>query len=270
MTANAQRVFDESSIGEQQRARIVTIWQECCKALQKVVEDQKITQDELKFAGQFFNRLGQSGMFPNLLAVGLSMTSMRVTEGKGGTPGNLEGPYYQANAPIRADGVLYERRAGPDARYIDLSGVVTDSATHKPLPGVELDFWQADETGTYDHKGFHLRGRVISDAQGRYRVKSIVPKDYSEHDNDPIGELFSVMGRHNRRAAHIHLKVRRTGYFPLTTQLYVPDGDYLNDDYVEGAVVPELIIDFQKDGNDDYKLRARFDVSISPEGAPGR
>ena len=83
MTANAQRVFDESSIGEQQRARIVTIWQECCKALQKVVEDQKITQDELKFAGQFFNRLGQSGMFPNLLAVGLSMTSMRVTEGKG-------------------------------------------------------------------------------------------------------------------------------------------------------------------------------------------
>jgi protocatechuate 3,4-dioxygenase beta subunit len=78
------------------------------------------------------------------------------------------------------------------------------------------------------------------------------------------------MGRHNRRAAHIHLKVRRTGYVPLTTQLYVPDGDYLHDDYVEGAVIPELVVNFEKDASDDRRVRARFDLSIAPAGAFGR
>ena len=270
MAANVQCALNKESLSEHQRARVVKIWQECCTALQKVVEDQKITQSELKFAGEFFNRLGQSGMFPSLLAVGLSMTSLRVTEGNGGTPANLEGPYYQENAPVRKDGVLYERQPGPNARYLDLFGVVTDSKTSTPLQGVVLDFWQADENGTYDHKGYHLRGLVITDAQGRYCIKSVVPKDYSEHDHDPIGELFSAMGRHNRRAAHIHLKVRRPGYVPLTTQLYVPDGDYLHDDYVEGAVIPELIVSFEKDATDDRRVGARFDLSITPESAFGQ
>ena len=92
MAANVQRTSEEP-LKEHQQVRVVKIWQECCKALQNVVEDQKITQSELKFAGEFFNRLGQSGMFPSLLAVGLSMTSLRVTEGNRGTPANLEGPY---------------------------------------------------------------------------------------------------------------------------------------------------------------------------------
>ena len=267
MAAKVQRILDEEPISPAQRARLVKVWQESCKALQTVVTDLKITQDELMFAGQFFNRLGQSGMFPSLLAVGLSMTSLRVTESNDGTPPNLEGPYYKKNAPIREDGILYEKQPGPNARYLDLSGTVFDSNTRQPLQGVELDFWQADESGTYDNIGNHLRGRIISDAQGCYRVKSVVPKDYSEHDYDPIGELFSAMGRHNRRAAHIHLKVRRPGYVPLTTQLYVPDGDYLNDDYVEGAVIHDLIIKFEKDTADERKVSAQFDFSITPESA---
>jgi catechol 1,2-dioxygenase len=265
MAVNVKRILRDEPIADEQRERLIQVWQQCCAALQTVVTDLKITQDELKFAGLYFNRLGQSGMFPSLLAVGLSMTSMRVTEGTGGTPANLEGPYYQENAPIRTDGVLYERQPGPNARYVDLSGVVRDSRTSQPLQGVELDFWQADENGTYDNAGYHLRGRVVSDHEGRYRVKSVVPKDYSEHDNDPIGELFSAMDRHNRRAAHIHLKVRRLGYIPLTTQLYIPDGAYINDDYVEGAVVPELVIKFEKDDSDRRKVSARFDLSITPE-----
>ena len=91
-----------------------------------------------------------------------------------------------------------------------------------------------------------------------------------EHDHDPIGELFSAMGRHNRRAADIHLKVRRPGYVPLTTQLYVPDGDYLHDDYVEGAVIPGFIVSFEKDATDDRRVGARFDLSITPESAFGQ
>lgn len=269
MVAQAQRIFDEEPLSEEQRQRLIRIWQASCAALKGVVEKHKITQDELKMAGLFFNRLGVSGMFPSLLAVGLSMTSLRVTEGTAGTPPNLEGPYYKKGAPIRHDGVLYEKTPGPEARYLDLSGVVTDSATGKPLEGVEFDFWQADEHGGYDNTGNNLRGRIITDVQGRYRAKTIVPKDYSEHDHDPIGELFSAMARHNRRAAHIHVKVRRPGYIPLTTQLYIPDGAYLHDDYVEGAVIPELIVKFETDG-DPRQVKANFDFAITPESAQSR
>jgi protocatechuate 3,4-dioxygenase beta subunit len=249
----------------EQRERLVRVWESCCEALQKVVTDLKITQDELKFAGLYFNQVGQSGVFPSLLAVGLAMTSMRVTEGNGGTPGNLEGPYYIANAPVRHDGVLLEKEPGPETRYLELSGVVRDAKTGKPVDNVELDFWNADENGIYDHVGHHLRGRVFTSADGQYRVNDIVPKDYSEHDTDPIGELFQAMGRHNRRAAHIHLKVRKPGYQPLTTQLYMPDGDYLYNDYVEGAVLPELVIKFEENAADKRKVSAKFDILIVAE-----
>jgi protocatechuate 3,4-dioxygenase beta subunit len=267
MSSHADRANEPPPLTAEQRERLIRIWRSCCGALQTVVTDLKITQDELKLAGQFFNRLGQSGMFPSLLAVGLSMTSMRVTEGFAGTPPNLEGPYHVPNAPIRKDGVLWEKPLSSDARYLELSGVVRDSGNGKPLANVELDFWQADDDGIYDNVGYHLRGRVLTDAEGRYTVRSIVPKDYSEHDHDPIGELFRAMDRHNRRAAHIHLKVRREGYLPLTTQLYMPDGAYLHSDYVEGAVLPELIVNFEDTGADQRKVVARFDLAITPTAA---
>jgi protocatechuate 3,4-dioxygenase beta subunit len=257
----------EEAIDPEHQKRIKEVWRRCCEALQTVVTDMKITQDELKFAGQYFNRLGESGMFPNLLAVGLAMASMRATQAGGGTPGSLEGPYHVANAPVRADGVLLEKTPGPDARYLDLSGVVRDAKSGKPLENVELDFWNADENGIYDQTGHHLRGRVFTDRDGRYYVHGIVPKDYSEHDHDPIGELFRVMSRHNRRAAHMHLKINKAGYEPLTTQLFMPDGAYLSDDYVEGAVVPELIVKFDKIDEAKRSISANFDFAIVAESA---
>jgi len=261
-------ILDAETLDAKQHERLVLIWQRCCAALQTVVTDLKITQDELKLAGQYLNRLGQSGMSPNLLAVGLAMTSMRATEAAAGTPPSLEGPYYVRDAPLRKDGVLWEKPPGPESRRLELSGVVRDAATGRALDKVEIDLWQADEWGIYDHRGFHLRGRVLTDAEGRYRVHTLVPKDYAEHDHDPIGELFRAMRRHNRRAAHIHLKIRRSGYRTLTTQLFMPDGAYLGDDYVEGAVVPELIVKFAEPPADGGRVAATFDFALVPDEAP--
>ena len=255
-------------ITAQQRERLREVWIHSRDALQQVVSDLKITQDELNFAGRYFNRLGKSDMFPSLLAVGLAMTSLRATEGnEGGTPPNLEGPFHMKNAPIRKDGVLWETQPGPDARYLKLTGTVRDVESGAPLEGVELDFWHANEDGGYDNTGFNLRGRILSDENGHYMLNTIVPKDYSEHDNDPIGEFFQALDRHNRRAAHIHLKANKPGFVPLTTQLYMPDGAYLNDDYVEGAVIPELIINFDQISQDGRNISAQYDFAISPAAA---
>jgi len=246
------------------KQRITEIWEHSVRALQGVVRELRITEDELKVAAAYFNRLGQSGMFPSLLAVGFSMTSIDATRTPGsGTRRNLEGPYYRKNAPLRADGVLFDREPGPAAPILVLRGRVCDAVTGEALPGAEVDFWQADENGTYDNEGFNLRGIVRTDASGAYRVRTVVPKDYSDHDHDPIGELFRAMGRHNRRAAHIHVKLRAAGHEPLTTQLFIPWSDYIDSDYVEGAVSEDLTLQPASAGG-TREHEASFDFLLKP------
>ena len=86
---------------------------------------------------------------------------------------------------------------------IELVGFVLSRAC-KPLAGALLDFWQADDKGRYDNSGFRLRGHQFSDAEGRYRLRSIVP------------------GIYPGRTRHIHVKVQPRDGRVLTTQLYFP------------------------------------------------
>ena len=72
------------------------------------------------------------------------------------------------------------------------------------MPNALLDFWHSDEHGAYDNRGFRYRGHQFADAQGRYRLETIVPAEYPG------------------RTRHIHVKVQAPGGRILTTQLYFP------------------------------------------------
>lgn len=116
------------------------------------------------------------------------------------TPAQTEGPFYSPNTPRKSD-------FRPDAKgqAIVLEGKVY-GADCKPLANAWLDFWHADETGDYDHKGFRLRGHQFTDAAGRYRLDTILPAIYPG------------------RTRHIHVKLRAPGSTRvLTTQVYFPD-----------------------------------------------
>ena len=121
-------------------------------------------------------------------------------DGDEATLRQTEGPFFKPSSPERAE--LLE--AGMPGQPIELVGFVI-SRTCKPLAGALLDFWQADDKGRYDNSGFRLRGHQFSDAEGRYRLRSIVPGAY-------VG-----------RTRHIHVKVQPRGGRLLTTQLYFPD-----------------------------------------------
>lgn len=251
-------------------ARLSAIWEASIGKLQDVVREFHITQDELHAAGDYFNRLGQSGFSRSLIDVALAMTSVDVIDGaRGGTRPNLEGPYHGAHIQ-RPDGDMLDRPPRPEETRLTFSGTVRDAATGAPVRGVRLDFWQADGEGIYDLTGSHLRGIVISDDEGRYRIRTLVPSDYSQHDHDPIGELFRAMGRHNTRAAHIHLKASLDGKVYLTTQLFMPTSAFLGSDYVAGAVSDDLVVAFHPDGADERGkpcLRADFEIHLA--GLPG-
>lgn len=247
--------------------RLHTIWLRSLDAMRQVVADLKITEDELHIAADYFTRLAQSGMFRSFIDVSLSIASLDATRaGKGGTRTNVEGPFYRAGAPFRPDGNLIEHEPSTDAEVVTVTGRVTDATTGAPIAGAELDFWQADEHGIYDRTGWHLHGVVRSGADGTYNVRTVIPNDYSQHEHDPIGELYRALGRHSYRAAHIHLKVRVAGVHRLTTQFFMAESPILDSDYVIGAVSDDLVVQKHPVTNSAGRVEQAitFDIALPP------
>jgi protocatechuate 3,4-dioxygenase beta subunit len=115
------------------------------------------------------------------------------------TPPQTEGPYFTPKSPLRTS--LLEPGMGGTRLVVE--GVVMSTAC-APIPGALLDFWQADDRGEYDNSGYRLRGHLLSDERGRYRLVTIVP------------------GLYPGRTRHIHVKVAPPNRTALTTQLYFP------------------------------------------------
>jgi protocatechuate 3,4-dioxygenase beta subunit len=117
------------------------------------------------------------------------------------TPRQTEGPFFTPRSPERVS--LLERDAPADGRFV-LTGIVLSSEC-KPVPSALVDFWHADQKGEYDNQGYRYRGHQRTDAQGRYRLETIVP------------------GLYPGRTRHFHVKVQApAGGRALTTQLYFP------------------------------------------------
>jgi protocatechuate 3,4-dioxygenase beta subunit len=144
-----------------------------------------------------------------------------------------EGPFFKPSSPERIE--LLE--AGMAGQPIELIGFVL-SRDCKPVAGALLDFWQADEKGQYDNSGFRLRGHQFTDAEGRFRLRSIVPGAY-------VG-----------RTRHIHVKVQPRGGRVLTTQLYFP-GEAKNRS--DGLFRKELLI---RTAKNERWLAGRFDFVV--------
>ena len=154
-------------------------------------------------------------------------------DGDEATLRQTEGPFFKPSSPERIE--LLE--AGMAGQPIELVGFVLSRAC-KPLPGALLDFWQADDKGRYDNSGFRLRGHQFADAEGRYRLRSVVPGVY-------VG-----------RTRHIHVKVQPRGGRVLTTQLYFP-GEAQNRS--DGLFRRELLMRTTK--NEGW-LAGRFDFVL--------
>jgi protocatechuate 3,4-dioxygenase beta subunit len=154
-------------------------------------------------------------------------------DGDEATLRQTEGPYFKPSSPKRTE--LLE--AGMAGQPIELVGVVLSRAC-QPIAGALLDFWQADDKGQYDNSGFRLRGHQFSDADGRYRLRSVVP------------------GLYPGRTRHIHVKVQPAGGRVLTTQLYFPGEPQNRSD---GLFRRELLMRTAK--NEGW-LAGRFDFVV--------
>lgn len=116
------------------------------------------------------------------------------------TPGVPADSTYRKGAPLRT--TLAE--AGMAGVPFSLSGTVS-GVTCGRIKGATVDVWQADARGAYDTAGFRLRGRQLTDADGRFHIETIVP------------------GNAAGRAKHIGLHVNVPGKADFWTEVFFPD-----------------------------------------------
>lgn len=134
------------------------------------------------------------------------------------TPPQSTGPFYPPPADRFADtdwDLVKVAGAVRDAggEIMHLAGRVVDGRG-TPVAGALIEIWQCDANGRYLHSGdaardrardpgFQGYGATRTDAEGRYRFRTILPVPYPG------------------RTPHIHARVTEPDGWELTTQIYL-------------------------------------------------
>jgi protocatechuate 3,4-dioxygenase beta subunit len=177
------------------------------------------------------------------------------------TTSERTGPLFGEDTVDELDADLTRQHEGePLGERIVVSGHVVDNRG-RAVPNALIEVWQANAAGRYAHPAdshpapldpnFTGAGRVLTDADGRYRFSTIKPGAYPwlNHDNA-------------WRPAHIHFSLFGRAFTErLVTQMYFP-GDPLFD--------RDPIFQSIRDPNARARLVSSFDWETTmPEWALG-
>ena len=137
------------------------------------------------------------------------------------TPRLTEGPFYPRTFPRDSDADLTRiagRGSVAQGTILDVGGRVLDRRG-APRAGARVEIWQCDALGQYHHVGsmqsegdpnFQGFGAMVTDAEGRYRFRTIRPLPYPG------------------RTPHIHFTVLENDRRRLTSQIFV-EGEAQNE-----------------------------------------
>ncbi|MBV8661933.1 MAG: catechol 1,2-dioxygenase, partial [Hyphomicrobiales bacterium] len=215
--------------------------------LHAFAREVKLTEAEYDIAIDFLNRIGKATndehnegiLFADV--VGFSTLVCLLNNGATGaseTTAALLGPFWRDNSPATANGGSIVRSPTPGpALFVNCR--VTDGAG-RPIAGVEIDVWQASPVGLYENQDpeqadMNLRGRFLTDQEGRFYFRSVKPAGYPVPTDGPSGDLLKAQLRHPFRPAHLHFLGFKEGYKALVTQVFVDDDEYLQSDAVFGV-----------------------------------
>lgn len=182
------------------------------------------------------------------------------------TQNTVLGPFYVANAPVRAMGDDISLDGKGDSclftgRVIDLKGT--------PLEGACIDIWSDNADGFYDvqqpgiQPKWNNRGRFFTGKDGLYSFRGIKPVSYPIPDDGPVGKLLALLGRHPYRPAHMHYMVTAPGFQKIVTHTFVGDDTYIESDTVFG-VKSTLIAPYEPLENAQTLWHSPFDFVMTP------
>src|SRR3546814_450059 len=233
-------------------ARINAVVSDIVDGVRAALFKHDVTFDEYRVALAFLLDAFEKNDVPLLMDVLFNTTIVKI-EGKlmGGSKPSLEGPYYLENAAVVTDR-LPMRDEDQHHTAMQLRGRVT-GMDGRPLARATIDVWHSTPEGRYSgiHDGIpphYYRGKIVTDADGRYNVRSIMPIPYQIPNEGPTGALLTAMGRHSWRPAHVHYKISAPGMHTHISQAYFEGGAYVEDDCCEDVCEEHVVAEKVEDG----------------------
>jgi len=217
------------------------------KHLHAFARDVHLTEEEFEKAIQYVIALGQKTTDTHneavLMSGSLGFSTLvcllnNGTKGQTETTANLLGPFWRMNSPRTENGSSIVRSPTPGS-VLFVNAMVQDQKG-KPIEGAEVDVWHSSPEGFYEQQDpkqapMNLRGKFMTDAQGRFRFRSVKPAGYPIPIDGPVGDLVRATGRHHYRPAHLHFLICKPGFKTLISQIYVNDDDKLETDVQFGV-----------------------------------
>ena len=182
----------------------------------------------------------------------------------GGTPRTIEGPLYVAGAPVE-QGFARLDDGADKGELLYMHGQVRD-VNGKALAGATVEVWHANTLGNYSffdktQSDFNLRRTIITDAEGRYAFRSIVPSGYACPPGGSTEGILKQLGRHGQRPAHIHFFASADDHRHLTTQINIDGDPYLRDDFAYATredLIPAVTYSEGGEPAEKYGLEGRY------------
>jgi len=162
------------------------------------------------------------------------------------TTANLLGPFWRMHSPRTENGGSIVRSPTPGPALFTSCRVLDQAGA--PIAGAEVDVWHSSPEGLYEQQDpkqaeMNLRGKFVTDAEGRFGFRSVKPAGYPIPIDGPVGDLLRVAGRHNMRPAHLHFLIFKPGFKTLISQVYVKGDPHLDTD-VQFGVTRALVGDY--------------------------
>jgi hydroxyquinol 1,2-dioxygenase len=245
-------------------ARFKQIMTSLIKHVHAFVREVELTEQEWLTAIRFLTATGQKCddkrqeyiLLSDTLGVSMLVDAINHRQPAGATESTVLGPFHVDGAPDLPSGADIAQGVPGEPTYY--AGRVR-SPDGKPIAGATLDIWSTDGEGFYDvqrkdTQGLRARGKIKTDADGRYSFWTVKPVSYPVPTDGPVGKMLLKMGRHPYRPAHTHMIVSAPGYERVATHVFVEGDPYLESDAVFG-VKNSLVAGFK-----------RHDPGVAPDG----
>jgi catechol 1,2-dioxygenase len=224
------RAYERSLQTGPQDPRLAHVLNRFMDVMYPLILELKPTMDEWS---QMITYLGSLDRVQTNLALWLTGCTQLVEElncnlDARATQIGVEGPFFVDEAPLIGPDDTMSKDPG-EADWLFLDGQVKD-LEGKPIAGVTLHVWSSNHKGTYSNfdpaaEAFDCRGRVITDADGRYKIKTAYPANYAI--GGPCLPILQVLGRQPWRPRHVHFMVDDPRFEKLVMQVCF-EGDPYN------------------------------------------
>lgn len=226
-------------------ARLRDVMTSLVQHLHAFAREARLTEDEWQAGIRFLTEVGQMSderrqefiLLSDTLGLSMLVTALNHRVPKGCTEATVFGPFHVEGAPRYEHGADVANGAAGEPCFVRGQVRALDGT---PVPGAEIQVWQADAEGLYDVQregdgALRARGVLASGPDGRFHFRSIVAESYPIPHDGPVGRLLQQLGRHPWRPAHLHFMIGAPGYRRLVTHVFRNGDRWLDSDAVFGV-----------------------------------